>query len=256
MAEHHRVRWPMDVAKLISHLNNLPYGLAETPSIESLINTYIECYEVVREIKPIQSARDCDVFYKAVRYFMVRRLLAIPKICHGLLQKSTVQNATFSIHNTSEYLTAFIDQFASHRLAMRVPSANCLYLFEQMKNKKGSVKMGLFEEDVDVMKCIQRAVMDAAAECENHFAEFDAKYSEMSGDSFAPTVRCIDKRKNRTKFAFIPTHLHHVVFELLKNSMRATLENNPHSYIKVVVVDNPSDESIGIKLSDLGGGIP
>ena len=56
MAEEHRKRWPLGVAKSISHLKNLPYGLSATPSIESLIDIYIDCYDTVREIKPVHSS--------------------------------------------------------------------------------------------------------------------------------------------------------------------------------------------------------
>jgi len=264
MTEEHRLRWPLSAAKMISHLKNLPYGLADTPSITSLINIYIEVYETVRQIAPVQSSSDCDAYYKLVRYFLVRRLLAIPKICHGLLQKSTEGNSAFSIQNTGEYLTAFIDRFASQRMATRVFSAHYLCFYEQIRNRGDfmqTTNMGLFEEDCDVMRCIQRAVMDAAAECEHHFVEYDAKYARMAHHNFAPRVHCYDKRHQNTRdqhggFVYIPQHLHHVVFEIMKNSMRAVLENNPKSEIKTVVVDNPIDGSITIKVSDIGGGIP
>ncbi len=95
------------------------------------------------------------------------------------------------------------------------------------------------------MRYIQNAVVDASAECEHHFAESDAKYAAMSNMSFAPNVVCIDKRKEKGQrgFVYIAQHLHHLVFELLKNSMRAVLEKNAESEmnpITVVVVDNPS----------------
>ena len=155
MAESQRKQSPLRVAKLITHLNNLPYSLNKTHSITSLINIYLECYEEVLEIPEIKSISDVDNFYGIFRYFLVRQLLAVPKICHSLLEKSTEKNSLFSIENSSEYLTKFINQFASQRLATRVISAHNLTLYEQIKYNK-STKMGLFEENCDIVKYIKQ----------------------------------------------------------------------------------------------------
>ena len=50
-----------------------------------------------------------------------------------------------------------------------------------------------------------------------------------------------------------------MVFELLKNSMRAVMEfngaNDTLDDIDIIIVNNESDGSIAIKISDIGGGI-
>lgn len=61
-------------------------------------------------------------------------------------------------------------------------------------------------------------------------------------------------------FPYVPGHLSHIVFELLKNSLRAVVErfgpDKEDSFppIKVIVVEGKED--ITIKISDEGGGIP
>lgn len=61
-------------------------------------------------------------------------------------------------------------------------------------------------------------------------------------------------------FPYVPGHLSHIVFELLKNSLRAVVERfgpeNEDSFppIKIIVVEGKED--ITIKISDEGGGIP
>jgi pyruvate dehydrogenase kinase 2/3/4 len=56
--------------------------------------------------------------------------------------------------------------------------------------------------------------------------------------------------------AYVPSHLHYILFELLKNSMRAVVEFHNHNPtlppIDVVLAEG--DEDISIKISDRGGG--
>jgi pyruvate dehydrogenase kinase 2/3/4 len=63
-------------------------------------------------------------------------------------------------------------------------------------------------------------------------------------------------------FPYVPGHLSHICFELLKNSLRAVVDRfgpeaqgeNPFPPIKVIVVEGKED--ITIKITDEGGGIP
>lgn len=83
--------------------------------------------------------------------------------------------------------------------------------------------------------------------CEEHYALFKS-----------PNIKLVCP-PNLT-FPYIPGHLSHICFELLKNSLRAVVErygvDNDDEYppIKVVVVEGRED--ITIKISDEGGGIP
>uniref|UniRef100_M3YVE6 Protein-serine/threonine kinase n=1 Tax=Mustela putorius furo TaxID=9669 RepID=M3YVE6_MUSPF len=57
---------------------------------------------------------------------------------------------------------------------------------------------------------------------------------------------------------YVPSHLYHMLFELFKNAMRATVESHESSLvlppIKVMVA--LGEEDLSIKMSDRGGGVP
>jgi pyruvate dehydrogenase kinase 2/3/4 len=64
------------------------------------------------------------------------------------------------------------------------------------------------------------------------------------------------------QFTYVPTHMYYIVFELLKNSLRATvehctsqgLEEDDFPPIEVVIARGKQD--VTIKIADRGGGIP
>jgi len=78
-----------------------------------------------------------------------------------------------------------------------------------------------------------------------------------SGCIWAPDVEIVGTEEVQVNF--VPNHLHHIVFELTKNSMRAVLEhhgvkNYDAPPIQVVLTDD--EREFAIKISDQGGGIP
>jgi len=99
----------------------------------------------------------------------------------------------------------------------------------------------------NVHDIVQEAIENARFVCEEHYAMFKG-----------PPVQLICPQN--LIFPYVPGHLSHIVFELLKNSLRAVVErfgvDNEDSFppIKVVVVEGKED--ITIKISDEGGGIP
>lgn len=72
----------------------------------------------------------------------------------------------------------------------------------------------------------------------------------------APIVT-IHGRQDLT-FPYIPSHIEYILVELLKNSMRATVEKHgvdDMPPIKIIIADGEENEDVVIKVSDEGGGI-
>lgn len=98
---------------------------------------------------------------------------------------------------------------------------------------------------------IKEVAMDAIANaqfiCEDHYGLFKAPAVQM----FCP---------GDIEFMYVPSHLNHMLFELLKNSLRAVVERYGSDYedeyppIKLIIAHGKED--ITIKISDEGGGIP
>ena len=137
----------------------------------------------------------------------------------------------------------FLDTFYLSRIGIRTLIAQHLAL--QADNPGFT---GLIQHDMKPVSVIQAAVDDAAFMCHRTFGE-------------APDVG-IYTRDESFGFPYIPSHLHHIVFELMKNSMRAVIEQHGDNLagslppIKVIVSQGDTHEDIVIKVSDEGGGIP
>jgi pyruvate dehydrogenase kinase 2/3/4 len=101
---------------------------------------------------------------------------------------------------------------------------------------------------ISLKHVVEDAISNAQFICQNYYDLFEA-----------PKVKIIGLDQIQTQFMYVPSHLHHMLFELLKNSMRAVVERfndleEDFPEIRLVVAEGKED--ITIKISDEGGGIP
>ncbi|KZS98209.1 mitochondrial pyruvate dehydrogenase [Sistotremastrum niveocremeum HHB9708] len=107
--------------------------------------------------------------------------------------------------------------------------------------------VGIICTNCNVHDVVHEAIENARFVCEEHYGMFKG-----------PPVQLICPKD--LTFSYVPGHLSHICFELLKNSLRAVVERYGSSSedtlppIKVIVVEGKED--ITIKISDEGGGIP
>jgi pyruvate dehydrogenase kinase 2/3/4 len=86
-----------------------------------------------------------------------------------------------------------------------------------------------------------------------------SRYLKDVAHGIAPEIKFLGTENIPSDFAYVPSHLHHMLFELLKNSLRATVERfgiDADEYPTIKVVFAHGSEDITIKISDEGGGIP
>lgn len=133
-------------------------------------------------------------------------------------------------------------------------------------NSKKSNYVGVISTDCNVGEIAQDAIETAKYICEEYYGLFEA-----------PEIQLICPRKD-IHFMYVPGHLIHMLFETLKNSLRATVEFhgpklkakmaeengvdadsidiNDLKFPPIKVIISEGSEDIAIKISDEGGGIP
>mmetsp|Transcript_42281 Transcript_42281/g.74153 ORF Transcript_42281/g.74153 Transcript_42281/m.74153 type:complete len:505 (-) Transcript_42281:123-1637(-) len=136
---------------------------------------------------------------------------------------------------------AFLDRFYISRIGIRVLIGQYLSLRQPPVENY----VGIICSKTSPYEIVKRAIDDAAFMCTRKYGD-------------APEVIIVG-RLDMT-FPYVPTHLHYIMLELLKNSMRATVEYHgidaDYPPIKVVIADGSDNEDVIIKVSDEGGGIP
>ncbi|PKI84795.1 hypothetical protein MVES_000820 [Malassezia vespertilionis] len=107
--------------------------------------------------------------------------------------------------------------------------------------------VGIICTNTNVGAVAHEAIENARFVCEEYYGLFRA-----------PPVQLVCP--SNLTFMYVPSHLNHMLFELLKNSLRAVVERygteNEDNFptTKVIVIEGKED--ITIKISDEGGGIP
>ncbi|THU82541.1 alpha-ketoacid dehydrogenase kinase [Dendrothele bispora CBS 962.96] len=146
----------------------------------------------------------------------------------------------------------FLDRFYLSRIGIRFLIGQHIALNTQESHPD---YVGIICTKANVHDIVQEAIENARFVCEEHYAL-----------TRSPPVQLICPKS--LEFAYVPGHLSHIVFELLKNSLRAVVERwatekplmipqdieERFPPIKVIVVEGKED--ITIKISDEGGGIP
>lgn len=146
-----------------------------------------------------------------------------------------------------EQLQHFLDRFYMSRIGIRMLIGQHIALIKDSKlSKSDRDYVGIICTKTKLHQVVQEAIDNARAVCQSHYGLFDS-----------PTIRFVGGIN--TEFMYVPSHLHHMLFELLKNSLRAVVERFGIDYddwpeIRLVAAEGKED--ITIKISDEGGGIP
>ncbi|KAJ3177605.1 hypothetical protein HDU87_004358 [Geranomyces variabilis] len=170
---------------------------------------------------------------------------------------------------------AFLNRFHANRVGVRILIGHHLALSNPQARRFPN-HIGIVCTQTDTIAVAQEAAADASEICEQNF------------DGVAPPVNIAvnsDTANSSCELVYIPSHMHHILFELLKNSMRATMmkyyphiapgadgDSNgstittaspfsassatPISPPPVTITITPTPTQITIRVSDTGCGIP
>ncbi|KAI8896039.1 mitochondrial branched-chain alpha-ketoacid dehydrogenase kinase-domain-containing protein [Globomyces pollinis-pini] len=147
-------------------------------------------------------------------------------------------------------IQSFLDRFYMSRIGIRMLIGQVIRYGKNAVSRKDLPDnyVGIICTKTKLKHVVQDAISNAQMICQNYYSLFEP-----------PAVKIIGLDQIHGEFMYVPSHLHHMLFEILKNSMRAIVERFGEDYdefpeIRLVVAEGQED--ITIKISDEGGGIP
>lgn len=164
----------------------------------------------------------------------------VTTVAQGVLEWKRSQKAK----DIATEIQAWLDRFYLSRIGIRFLIGQHVALNTLQPHPD---YVGIICTKSNIHDIVHEAIENARFVCEEHYGMFKG-----------PPVQLICPKD--LHFNYVPGHLSHICFELLKNSLRAVVERyGPDREdhlppIKVIVVEGKED--ITIKISDEGGGIP
>ncbi|KAK8934985.1 hypothetical protein KSP39_PZI014741 [Platanthera zijinensis] len=230
---------PIRIARRAIELENLPFGLSQKPAVLKVRDWYLESFRDLRLFPEIKDRVDELEFTQMIKMIKVRHNNVVPAMALGVQQLKKDLDPTVVLKDLHE-IYQFLDRFYMSRIGIRMLIGQHVALHDP-DPEPGCI--GQINTRISPMLIAQTASDDARSIC---FREYgDAPKVDIYGDP------------NFT-FPYVPSHLHLMVFELVKNSLRAVQERFMTSDkdvppVRIIVADGIED--VTIKISDEGGGI-
>eukprot|EP00501_MAST-03F_sp_TOSAG23-6_P000482 GSMAST32.ASY1.ANO1.496.1 assembled CDS len=236
---------PVRLAHRYTDLQQLPSGLSETPSIEVVQGWYLSSIEDFLNLdipKNVEEASQGSTFATKVEEIYERHNPTLVTVAKSLLELRQ-SNPEYDASTSAQSINETLDDFYTARVGLRMLLGQYLSLLQPKSSKETYV--GLIDTETSPASIARAAIDDAIFICEREFGE-------------APEVDIVGRTD--LAFPYVPSHLYYIIFELLKNSMRATIEHHSSLSldlppIKIVIADGEANDDVCIKISDEGGGI-
>ncbi|KAG8700506.1 hypothetical protein FRC08_004660 [Ceratobasidium sp. 394] len=287
---------PVRLAHRIKDIDNSAHGLGKSPSFSTVRNWYLQSFEEITNLPTIKIPPSAHrIFLPAAspspfappatgpreltKPSSQRRFYASPtsdtawtpellevnsrfiKVLERARRRHdpTIYRVAYGVREylrkaggngaqgADEELQNWLDRFYMSRISMRFLMNQHMAISSQEPPPEHHV--GIINERTDIALILQDAIDNATFTCEEHY-----------GLSRAPRIVLTSSLPPSIHLAYVPGHLCHIAFELLKNALRATVERHMDSKdgfpdIHVDMMEILGTNQIAIRIRDEGGGI-
>lgn len=239
---------PIRLAHRVLELEGVP-DLLHQKSIRLVREWYVQSYKDLVDA-PFPNTKELEENFAAIlQSVYTRHAPTLVMMSKGVWElREGYMGSIDSINQFYDFdlLHSYLDQFFISRIGIRMLIGNYLALRAESAEMAKDGWLGLVCKKTSAAAVCRTALEDAQYVCTRQYGS-------------APPVT-LHGRLDLT-FSYIPSHLHYIMLELLKNSMRATAEyrglDKMQNYpIKIIIADSDKNEDVVIKVADEGGGLP
>lgn len=241
---------PIRLAHMTKEINALPQDLLAQRGVRLVSDGYLQSFRDLVDYSGADSTSDKDyvrTVTSLVRNIHQRHANVVQTMAQGIVELKAVRGTAIW---EDQSIPTFLDRFYLSRIGIRMLISQHLELFASDNQSTPTDSwVGIIDESTCVNDVCHDAIRDATFLCEANYMTAP-RVRVRSYDSHGAT--------DSICFSYVPSHLHHILFELLKNSFRATVEHcgSDGDLPPVDVVIVKGDNDLSIKISDEGGGIP
>lgn len=229
---------PIRLAHRVEELQTLPYGLSAMPSVRKVRELYVNSFaDLVMHPRPEQEGEEERRYAQLLRRIRERHTDVVQYVARGVLELK--QQCGFGAENLE--VASFLDRFYTSRIGIRVLISQQVSM--SLENARQGY-VGIINPRCRPAYVAWDAIEAARSMAYRHLGEEAAEVQVLGNVEL--------------EFPYIEGHLYHILFELLKNSLRAVTEAHRDALnlppVKLIIADG--NEDVTIKIADEAGGIP
>lgn len=238
----------MRLSNIMKEINLLPQRLLTTPSVQMVESWYIQSLMEILEFleKSPDEQSVLEEFVSALVNIRNRHNDVVPTMAQGVIEYKEVFGQDPVTNQNIQY---FLDRFYLSRISIRMLINQHTLVFDGATNPVHPNTIGSIDPHCQVTEVVKDAYESARMLCYQYY---------LSSPDLVLQELNTDNRNQPISIVYVPSHLYHMLFELFKNAMRATIENHDEGSnlppIQVMVAIGGED--LTIKMSDRGGGVP
>ncbi|XP_017157222.1 pyruvate dehydrogenase (acetyl-transferring) kinase isozyme 2, mitochondrial [Poecilia reticulata] len=238
-----RQELPVRLSNIMKEINLLPDKLLTTPSVQMVQRWYSQSLmEILHFLdKNPDDHRVLAEFVDALVTIRNRHNDVVPTMAQGVIEYKEVFPQDVVTNQNIQY---FLDRFYMSRISIRMLINQHTLVFDGTTNPVHPNTIGSIDPQCNVGDVVQDAFLSAKMLCDQYYLHSpDLVLQEMNHKTNSHPISIV----------YVPSHLYHMLFELFKNAMRATIETHENRNnlppIKVMVSLGGEDMSIKVRQS-------
>lgn len=237
---------PVRLANIMKEFSLLPENLLLMPSVVIVQNWYLKSFEEILSFEKVSpnSKKNLEDFCENLIKIRNRHSNVVQTMAQGVIELKESRTVD---RPTEQKIQYFLDRFYLNRISIRMLINQHAALFGG--DLPGHPRhIGCIDPNCDVSTVVQDAYENAKFLCDQYY---------LRSPGIIIDTKNIDNDGGPISIVYVPSHLYHMAFELMKNAMRAVVESHMDSDelppVKLLLVKGKED--LTIKISDCGGGI-